>query len=213
MVEALRRGGERPLTVFQPGETSGPRWRSARSYQFATVRLDQVAIHLARPLTFMNRSGTAARELLEAAGIQPAELLVVADDVSLPMGRLRFRTGGSSGGHRGLESLVTELGTSDFPRLRVGVGGPPVGQDLAEYVLEPLSGASLAALEDLAATAAEAAVFACLEGVSQAMNRYNGRSASSAPEQAEETGGAALANPPLSCENAGQDSDPMGEPF
>ena len=90
---------------------------------------------LAKPLTFMNLSGQAVQALAHFHKVEVADLLVVADDVNLPLGRLRARRGGSAGGHNGFKSVAEQLGTDQFPRLRVGVGGGEPGRDLAGHVL------------------------------------------------------------------------------
>ena len=93
-------------------------------------------VYALKPLTFMNESGRAVEETIQQLGISPKELLVVCDDLDLEVGCLRLRTAGSTGGHRGLASIVEHLGTSDFPRLRVGIGRPQPGDgDIIEYVL------------------------------------------------------------------------------
>lgn len=92
---------------------------------------------LAKPLTFMNRSGVAVAALLEACGVELEQLLVVVDDFNLPLGRLRVRPGGSSGGHNGLKSVAECLGTTDFPRLRLGIGSTEgqIAGDVIDFVL------------------------------------------------------------------------------
>lgn len=90
------------------------------------------------PLTYMNLSGSAVGQAVSRLGLSPADLLVIHDDLDLEAGRLRMRPGGSSAGHRGVESIIVALGTEDFPRLRIGIGRPPEGVDPAEYVLWPM---------------------------------------------------------------------------
>jgi PTH1 family peptidyl-tRNA hydrolase len=93
---------------------------------------------LCKPQSYMNRSGPAVAALMDARGIAPGEILVISDDVNLHLGRLKLKTAGSHGGHNGLRSIVAELGTTEFPRLRMGVGPPPLRGDLAEFVLQRL---------------------------------------------------------------------------
>ncbi len=104
---------------------------------FSVARMPQGTL-LMKPRNYMNRSGRAVSALMNSREIEPEQLLVVSDDVNLDLGRLRLKTDGSHGGHNGLRSVIRELGTSDFPRLRMGVGPPPPGVDLAEFVLERL---------------------------------------------------------------------------
>lgn len=132
---------------------------------------------LGLPQTFMNRSGYAARCLFERHGFVPERLLVVYDEVHLPLGRLRLRPGGSPAGHRGLESLVENLRTDRLGRLRVGCGGPdgaPSGEDLAEFILSPFAAEESAAAELAVERAAEACATVLAEGIEAAMNRFNG---------------------------------------
>ncbi len=90
---------------------------------------------LVKPTTFMNLSGVALAQVVEDKGVKPEEILVIVDDANLPFGKLRLRSKGSSGGHRGLESVIYHLGTEGFPRLRVGIGPKPQGLPLADFVL------------------------------------------------------------------------------
>lgn len=107
----------------------GPAWVSEG-------RIDEQAVLLIEPLTFMNRSGAAVAPLLERTDFDIGrDLLVVVDDATLDVGRVRMRASGSSGGHNGLKSIEAVLGTRDYARLRIGVGVPPAGADLAEWVL------------------------------------------------------------------------------
>jgi peptidyl-tRNA hydrolase, PTH1 family len=156
---------------------SGARWTrvgqgdSARDE--AVVALGPREIRLARPLGYMNRSGGPVLELLQEQGIEPTEMLVVVDDAALPPGRLRLRAGGGTGGHNGLRSIRNALQTGDHPRLRVGIGAPVDGVDLADYVLEPLSGEPWEELSTAVAAAAEAVELACLQGLTVAMDSFN----------------------------------------
>lgn len=126
---------------------------------------------LAKPLTYMNDSGLAVRKVLAREHAPLVELLVVCDDLSLPFGKLRFREAGSAGGHNGLGSIVEELGTEKFSRLRVGIGEPR--RDAVDHVLSrfhPGEGRRLPELLDAAADAVESWA---REGTSRAANRWN----------------------------------------
>lgn len=132
---------------------------------------------LVMPLTYMNRSGFALRCLVERHGFEPSDLLVVYDDVALPVGRLRMRPGGSPGGHRGLESVVENLRTDRVPRLRMGCAGeegPPAGDEIVEYVLSPFPSEERDAVEEMVERAADACETWLAEGLDAAMNRFNG---------------------------------------
>ena len=127
---------------------------------------------LAKPLTYMNRSGDAVAALANYYGVATADLLIVVDDIDLPFGRLRARPRGSAGTHNGLRSVVGRIGT-DFPRLRLGVGRGDARRDLADHVLSTFEPAERAELEAFIARAADAAVMFAVEGIAQVMNTYN----------------------------------------
>lgn len=142
----------------------------------ATVRGEGKAngqvVALVKPQAYMNRSGVAVRALL-SEGWVASELLIMTDDVYLPLGALRLKPFGGTGGHQGLESILAEIGTTDFPRLRIGVGPAPSSADLPEYVLAPFTAAELTRLPDVIDAAASAAFDAAAAGITQAMNRWN----------------------------------------
>ncbi len=100
-------------------------------------RIGGSEVILAKPLTYMNNSGLAVINLLEEEGIQPQEMLVVHDDLDLPLGTTRLRMRGSSAGHRGLDSIINTIKTQDFPRLRLGIGRPGRKEDIVRWVLSP----------------------------------------------------------------------------
>jgi len=131
------------------------------------------AIVLARPLVFMNLSGTAVRSLAEKHGVEPAEVLVVCDDFHLDFGVLRLRRGGSHGGHNGMRSIIAALGTPEFPRLRVGIGEAPAGQDPADFVLERFGPDERAGLGEVVEQAADCVEMVLKAGLEAGMNRYN----------------------------------------
>jgi PTH1 family peptidyl-tRNA hydrolase len=124
---------------------------------------------IGKPLTFMNRSGDAVAALAHYYDIVPAGLLVVA----LPFGRLRARARGSAGGHNGLKSVIERLGTTEFPRLRLGVGRGDTRRDLADHVLSKFEADERSALEELITRAADAAEMFAAEGIEKVMNAYN----------------------------------------
>jgi PTH1 family peptidyl-tRNA hydrolase len=132
---------------------------------------------LALPQTYMNRSGYAVRCLLERYGIEPERVLVVLDEVALPLGKLRLRPAGSPGGHRGLESILESVQTDRLPRLRLGVRAgeePPAGEELVDFVLAPFAAEERAAVDEMVTRAADAAEHWLREGPESAMSRYNG---------------------------------------
>lgn len=131
---------------------------------------------LALPQTYMNLSGVAVKALVKKFKIRPEDLLVVCDDLDLDLGRIKIRAQGSSGGQRGLQSIIEHLGGGGFCRLRIGIGRPPTGMDPAEYVLSGFSRRE----KEAAKMAQEEAVNCCLfwaeEGLPQAMNKFNKKS-------------------------------------
>ncbi|HLG58222.1 MAG TPA: aminoacyl-tRNA hydrolase [Vicinamibacterales bacterium] len=128
---------------------------------------------LAKPLTFMNLSGTAVAGLARYYDVADEDLLVVVDEAALPFGRLRARARGSAGGHNGLKSVIERLGTTEFPRLRLGVGRGDGRRDLADHVLSTFENGERAELESLIARAADAAEMFAAEGISKVMNVHN----------------------------------------
>ena len=145
---------------------------------------------LAKPLTFMNLSGQSVQELAQFHKVDVADVLVVADDVNLPLGRLRARRGGSAGGHNGLKSIAQSLGTDQFPRLRVGVGGGDPGRDLSSHVLGQFEADEREEIADAVVRAADAVEVFVSEGIDQVMNRFNADSAKADEELPDESGSA-----------------------
>ncbi|GMV97077.1 MAG: aminoacyl-tRNA hydrolase [Phycisphaerae bacterium] len=127
---------------------------------------------LLKPGTFMNLSGRSVREALAFHKLSPADLLVVSDDLALPLGRLRLRKGGSAGGHNGLTSVIQELGTDQFPRLRIGIGQVP-GERMVGHVLGPFSREEEEIIGPALVLAADAVECWFADGIEQAMNRFN----------------------------------------
>lgn len=129
---------------------------------------------LAKPQTFMNLSGQAVRGLLNFYKVPLAQLLVMHDEIDLPLGTLRIRPAGGSGGNRGQASIIEQLGTQDYPRLRIGVGRPPGQMQAADYVLQNFHASEQSVLKEVLDQAVEAARTFIQDGLDQAMNRYNG---------------------------------------
>jgi peptidyl-tRNA hydrolase, PTH1 family len=147
------------------------RWTSRRLYD--ACDLPALQLVLVKPATFMNASGQAVRQVLAYRGWDPGRLVVVCDDLNLPLGKLRFRPSGSDGGHNGLKSVIASLGTSGFARLRMGIGQNPPGLDSADYVLSRFSRAESAAAAEMAARAADGLELLAADGVTRAMNVIN----------------------------------------
>ena len=140
----------------------------------AAVTIGGEKVLLMKPQTFMNLSGDAVREAVRFYKLAPERVLVVSDEVSLPLGRLRVRMKGSAGGHNGLKSIIAALGTDAFPRIRIGVGAPPhPDYDMADWVLSVFRDQDLVDMKAAAKRAAEAAECYITEGPERAMNRFN----------------------------------------
>ena len=128
-----------------------------------------------KPLTYMNLSGAAIVGLLQFYKIELADLFVIVDEVQLDTGRVKIRPGGSAGGHNGLKSVIASLGTTEFPRLRIGVGRGDKRRDLADHVLARFDPEERSTIDEAIVRAADAAELFIAEGSSAAMNRYNRR--------------------------------------
>lgn len=139
-----------------------------------TVELEGKRVLLMKPVTYMNLSGEAAGEAARFYKVPAQRVLVVCDDVSLPVGKLRFRKSGSAGGHNGLKSIEAHLGTQDYPRLKVGVGQKPHPEyDMVDWVLGKFSGEDKKVMEDAVKRAADGVMWAVGRGVDEAMSRFN----------------------------------------
>jgi PTH1 family peptidyl-tRNA hydrolase len=147
-------------------------WKSAKGDVRGEGRAGRHTLLLVKPQRYMNRSGEAIRGLLTEGWITP-EILVVCDDVYLPLGAIRLRARGGSGGHQGLESIRDATGTDEYPRLRIGVGPAPPSADLPEYVLDPFAEDERDRLTRAIEAAAGCAFDAGAEGLVKAMNRWN----------------------------------------
>lgn len=136
----------------------------------------QQKLFLLKPLTYMNLSGRSVLQLSAYFSIPPERIIVLFDDISLTPGRLRIRGDGSAGGHNGIKSIISELGSQDFPRVKIGVGAKPVQeQDLADWVLSSFSASEEMLLKDALDRAADAALCIISDGIQAAANRYNGK--------------------------------------
>ncbi len=139
-----------------------------------TLDLGGQKVLVMKPVTYMNLSGEAVRQAADFYKIAPDHVLVVADDVSLPVGKLRLRAGGSAGGHNGLKSIIEQLGTEQFPRVKIGVGEKPhPDYDLADWVLGRFGGEDKKVIAATVKQAADAAECVIKEGMDRAMNQFN----------------------------------------
>ncbi len=146
---------------------------------FGTGTVDRLQVMLVKPQTFMNLSGYPLGALGAAAG----DLIVIHDDLDIPLGQVRVKMGGGTGGHKGLESIVSVFGTRDFLRIRLGIGRPPVGWDPADYVLGRFATEDADVVREQIADAASA-VELCVRGeTTMAMNRFNKREKTGIPDR------------------------------
>ncbi len=150
-----------------------PAWQAEAGW---CKRFDEPVL-LIKPLTFMNASGLSLASALGEQGVQPKDLLVIVDDVALDLGALRLRTRGSAGGHNGLKSVIAELETQDFPRLRVGIAGTEAmgGEGLSDFVLGRFTREEEKIVEDMIPLAANIAQVFVQEGIEKAVSRFNNR--------------------------------------
>lgn len=140
----------------------------------ATCDIGGESVLLMKPQTFMNLSGDAVSQAVKFYKIPPEHVIVVSDEISLPIGKLRIRTKGSAGGHNGLKDIIAKLGTDAFPRIRIGVGAPPhPDYDMADWVLSSFKNQDAEDMLAAAARAAEAAQCYITQGADRAMNRFN----------------------------------------
>lgn len=130
---------------------------------------------LLKPQTFMNLSGESIRAAADYYKIEPEEMIVIYDDISLDPGQLRIRLKGSAGGHNGIKNIIANLETQDFPRIKVGVGAKPPRMDLADYVLSRFGAGEQKLMEEAFGEAAEAAVMMMTDGAERAMNHFNAK--------------------------------------
>ena len=142
---------------------------------YGQVTYDGKKLFLLKPQTYMNLSGRSVLQLSAYYNIPPQRIIVLFDDISLVPGRLRIRADGSAGGHNGIKSIIAELGSQDFPRVKIGVGGKAnPEQDLADHVLSGFSSLEEKALSSALERSADAALCIIDKGVPEAANRYNG---------------------------------------
>jgi len=143
-----------------------------------TGEINGEKIVLARPQTFMNASGESVSRLVQRYKIEPGDLIVIHDDLDLPLGKIRIRQGGSSAGHKGIESIINELGSQDFIRVRIGIGRPNDADeaseaDVIDYVLNDFSPDEKKIITEVIPMVSEAILCLLNEGLTATMNRYN----------------------------------------
>ena len=128
---------------------------------------------LAQPVTYMNHSGESVRELVDYYKVSTEDIIIIYDDIDLDVGQLRIRKKGSAGGHNGIKSIISHLGTDEFPRIRIGVGAKPKDWDLADYVLSRFKDEEQASIRQALKDASDACRMIISSGMEAAMNKYN----------------------------------------
>ncbi|HEY3354090.1 MAG TPA: aminoacyl-tRNA hydrolase [Polyangia bacterium] len=173
-----RYAGNRHNVGFMVADLLADRWRAGGWRQKFGAELTQAGafgdkIVLFKPQSFMNVSGGPVARAVQFFQVEPGSLVVVHDDLDLDFDRMKVKVGGGHGGHNGLRSIIADLGTPEFVRVRVGIGRPPPRMDPADYVLQDFSKAERTALDLVVGSAADAAESILRDGVISAMNRYN----------------------------------------
>lgn len=163
------------LVVEEFGKQHRAGWSSDPLLNARLCSLEGGALRLLEPQTMMNNSGGAVAASQQRWGVSPQDMLIVCDDVNLPLGSLRLRPSGGAGGHHGLASCLERLGTEDVPRLRIGVGTEPLPKDLTEFVLSPFLGEERPIIHEAIAGAVSACELWATEGIQAAMNQVNPR--------------------------------------
>ncbi|HEX9917212.1 MAG TPA: aminoacyl-tRNA hydrolase [candidate division Zixibacteria bacterium] len=143
------------------------------SYIFTEVKIKRKKVILVKPQTFMNQSGIAAKDCLDDFSLSPEELLVLCDDMNLPLGKLRIRPKGADGGHNGLKSIISLLNTRDFARLRMGIGLPSPEIRAEDYVLQDFRSIEKDEVAKILKDASSAVETVIFQGITESMNRFN----------------------------------------
>jgi PTH1 family peptidyl-tRNA hydrolase len=154
-----RLGGSRPSAKFQA--------------ELTEIRVGSDKVVLVCPLTYMNRSGTTVGPLVAFYKLLPDDLMIVCDDLNLPLGKIRLRAQGSSGGQKGLQDIIRVIGNDAIPRLRMGIGATPNGRETVDYVLGRFTADELPVIHQAVKTAADAVESWVKSGLAVAMNNYN----------------------------------------
>lgn len=148
-------------------------WSMEEGYCCAVLACEGQEVALVKPITYMNASGLAVRKALARFGATSEDLLVIVDDVHLPLGRIRVRRGGSDGGHNGLLSVIQSLGTEAFSRLRMGIGPLPEGEEMIDFVLGTFTFQEQETVSGMVQRAADAVRVILKDGLEKAMNQFN----------------------------------------
>lgn len=168
--------------VDQLAKEWGGQWQENKRFQgwVTEVRHQGEKLILLKPLTYMNRSGQAVRAVLDWYKIAPEGVLVVYDDLDLPVGRLRLRLGGSAGGHNGMKSIISHLNTQQFPRLRLGIDKSGPAKETVSHVLGKFAPDERKIIDRMLDVGVEAITFGLRQGMEKAMSRYNSKTITAA---------------------------------
>lgn len=159
--------------VEELAKRSGESFRRGPKPKMESAKLVSRSVVLLKPMSYMNLSGQPVQQALKWFSLQPSDLTVVCDDVNLPLGTLRIRQSGGAGGQKGLKSIISQLQTESFSRLRIGVGGGHPGANVGAHVLSKFRGERLGQSREIVSQAADALECLLSDGVETAMNRYN----------------------------------------
>ncbi|GAB6125333.1 aminoacyl-tRNA hydrolase [Humidesulfovibrio idahonensis] len=170
---------ERKSAAFKTLQTDG-------DFELYSLTIGGVSCLLTKPLTYMNLSGKAAARIIGRHGLQAADMLVLHDELDLPLGRMKLKRGGGSNGHKGIESIAELTGTADFLRLRLGIGRPQFSSDVVKYVLEPFSDEEFKDVEMICQAALKGLMLFMRRGLTEAVQMLN---AFRLPESAKPTQG------------------------
>ena len=169
----------------------GVQTRNRFDAEIGEVEVEGTRLLLVAPQTFMNNSGQAVGQLVDFYKLDPAHVLVICDDLNLPLGRLRLRERGSAGGQKGLANILSRLGTQEISRLRIGIGHPPPRFEATDFVLGRFSAEQQTTIDTAVETAADGSLIWALQGPAAAMNRLNPTPTTDNavnPQKPEETG-------------------------
>lgn len=162
------------MVVDELARKYGLEFRERKEYYIAEARLEGKDIIIIKPATYMNLSGIAVKKVINESILKnlPDSLIVVHDDLDMPVGKIKIKKNGSSGGHRGVQSIIDSIGTKNFIRVKIGIGKDPA-QDVSDYVLSPFKKEEKSIVKEKILQAADSIVTIINEGVEKAMNIYN----------------------------------------
>ncbi|HDM76920.1 MAG TPA: aminoacyl-tRNA hydrolase, partial [Deltaproteobacteria bacterium] len=155
------------------GKLGGDISRSKFSGLWGQVIIGDARIYLLKPQTYMNLSGESVGRFLDYFKIKPSEMLIIHDDLDLPLGRIKLARKGGSGGHKGIKSIIAILGTENFCRMKIGIGRPRYGEDVEKFVLSPFYSDEEQALEKILEIAVDGLIMIAEKGIDKAMNVLN----------------------------------------